>query len=263
MSELCKKLIDHPFKDITFYDETHMYINSTGLKFRSVTGVIHKYTPPFDLEVNAKKYAEKEGIPVDAVKRDWEAKGEHGSNKGTLVHSVAEDRLTRKVMVTKKIMKSQKPDTVDAIQMVSLYVKRLLLEDRLVHLVSEFIVYDMLSGVSGMIDQIFWDRESDSLLILDWKTSKKIAKNNPFGGKMLHPFEDKDDCEFNTYSLQLSLYKHLIMKATGIPENKIKLQIGWIKETNDDVVIIDVPYLADEVKYIMDNEIEVFNNIKK
>jgi ATP-dependent exoDNAse (exonuclease V) beta subunit len=108
--------------------------------------------------------------------------------------------------------------------------------ENLIPVKMELVVADDEYEIAGMVDCLFWNKKSQMLEIWDYKTNKEIKTSNNYGNKMLHPITHLDECELTTYSLQLGLYKHIIMKNTN-------LQIGnsyliWIHESNDNYKII-------------------------
>jgi hypothetical protein len=73
---------------------------------------------------------------------------------------------------------------------------------------------------------------------------------------MLQPISHLDECELNTYSLQLSLYKHIIEKNTNLEIGNCYLI--WIHENNDNYKVIKCNDLYAEIKLM----IEHYENIK-
>ena len=71
-----------------------------------------------------------------------------------------------------------------------------------------------IAGISDLV--ILKDNE---LYIIDWKTSKTIDKKSYYNKqtkqsvKMKYPLNALDDCNFNVYQLQLSLYAWMIKQA--------------------------------------------------
>ena len=84
---------------------------------------------------------------------------------------------------------------------------------KLIPMKSEIIVGDEDLGICGMVDQLFWNNKTNELQIWDWKTNKEIKRSNRWQ-KFKGPLSHLDVCEFNTYSLQLSLYRFFNRKKT-------------------------------------------------
>ena len=101
--------------------------------------------------------------------------------------------------------------------------------------------------------------------------------------KMLHPISNLDDCNFNHYSLQLSIYMYMILKHNpkllpgtiyihhivfetegkdkwGYPIAKLDLNGEPIVK---DVNLIPVPYLYDEVISVINHMKDSPNFIKR
>jgi len=131
------------------------------------------------------------------VKKEWQDKATTAATKGTFIHQILEDKVNG-LPVT---LPGKYPEEKVAMQFyddfyASGHWKPVALEDILWHPV----------GLSGQADAIVETRYGE-LALVDYKTSKKIGRVNDYNNKMLRDFSHLDDCEFNHYSLQLSLYK--------------------------------------------------------
>lgn len=91
----------------------------------------------------------------------------------------------------------------------------------------------------------------------DYKTNKEIELENPFQ-KMKEPISHLDDCNYNHYALQISLYAYMLEQkgykigTLSITHHDIKKK-GMKKKLNDLVGtenkrVIFVPYLKDEIE---------------
>ena len=83
------------------------------------------------------------------------------------------------------------------------------------------------------------------ICIIDWKTNKKIDKTGFNGKRMLGIFGHLESCEFNTYSLQLSVYKTILERNTSIKIEK--LLVVHFDTINEQVVEYPIPYMKAEV----------------
>ena len=95
------------------------------------------------------------------------------------------------------------------------------------------------------------------LEIWDWKSNAKI--NNESRYKLINGLEHMDDCELSIYSLQLQLYKHLLMRNTELRIGNC--YIAWFNETNDDYKIIKTLDVNAEIeiickRYIKNNKLQ-------
>lgn len=75
---------------------------------------------------------------------------------------------------------------------------------------TEWVIYDLEKRISGSIDGVLED-DQGNLILLDWKRSKEIKSKNPFQ-KGKGYFSEFEDCNLNKYTLQLSIYRHILQK---------------------------------------------------
>lgn len=85
--------------------------------------------------------------------------------------------------------------------------------DFLIPVASEYIVGDTDIGLCGTFDRLYYNTSSGEYEIWDFKTDIEIKYSNKYSKFKLF---DLDDCEFEKYSLQTSLYKLMIEKNTPI-----------------------------------------------
>ena len=98
-----------------------------------------------------------------------------------------------------------------------------------------------------MVDQLYYSNTLKGLVIFDWKTNKKMNYRSKYQNMMLDPISHLEECEFSTYSLQLSLYRYIIEYETNL---EIKdCFIVWFNEKNDSYTLIRC---ADYRKEIID-----------
>lgn len=247
------------FNHILFDESKHLYTIGDR-KLTSVTTLLKKYETEKDWDEIATKYAIKHVLDPKDVRQKWKDEGTVASFKGSEFHLYAENALANKLYNTKV------PDsTIQNICLKLEYnypqaIKKLLMmwkvfwfqaKENLVPVRSEFIVGDVESGVAGMVDQLFWNKKEQELQIWDWKTNKKIAKQNKYQ-KLLGPFSHLDECEYNKYSIQLQTYKHIIQKVLGIEIGSC--YICWFNENNDSYKIFKTIDLQDEVGQMLSNE---------
>ena len=185
-------------KRVAFSEHDHRYIRlDTGKQLVSSTTLIKKFKAPFETDVIAKRYATKHGRDAEEVKKEWSDKANIAATKGTFVHKMLED-LGNGIAIEPS---GRYPEETWAFRFyqdfyASGYWTPVALEE---------ILWSE-TGLAGQADAIVKNRYGDYVL-LDYKTSKKIARDNEYGRKMKLDFKDLDDCEYNHYSIQLSLYK--------------------------------------------------------
>ena len=246
------------FNNIKYYDEPHEYYID-GQKMTSATRLIGKFKQEFDSEFWSTKKAKERKITQEEILKEWKDKADYACEKGTLFHEYAENYLNNKIFPYPKdrvmrILKDngfKQDDTLekDFNKLVSLFNK--FYEEsygKLIPIKSEIIVGDEELGICGMVDQLFWNNKSEALQIWDWKTNKEIKRSNRWQ-QFKEPISHLDVCEFNTYSLQLSLYRYLIEKNTDLKLGDS--YIVWFNEKNDKYEPIKCRDYREEVELIL------------
>lgn len=247
------------FRDIYFDEGPHVYTDSLGTKYTSVTRFVHecseelewdRYTQTYadrnNLKVEdvrkefesdkykfcdeekwrviAENYAKKHGRTYDDVKAEWDTNKDIAARMGTQVHSYMENLWKRK---------HYQPETpigdYERVRLNGLEAYKSLCR-RFVPIRNEFIVYKPEWGLCGTIDFLCWDMAKDCLAILDWKTNKEIKKENPFQ-TCIGPLHGLPECNYIHYSAQLSTYKLLIERMTDLRVDTLALvhlkRDGW------------------------------------
>lgn len=112
---------------------------------------------------------------------------------------------------------------------------------------------DNILRVAGQVDLII--KDGNDIYIIDYKSNKKIKKTSYYDkGKksnimMKYPLNHIQDCNFNHYQLQLSLYAYLIQQI--YPEYNIKgLKLIHIDHDNNQTEI-ECEYLKEDVERML------------
>lgn len=79
----------------------------------------------------------------------------------------------------------------------------------------EWVIGDVKLKIAGTADTLLYSQKTGQYHLWDWKTGSKFTDKNRFQA-LLHPFNDLDECELNTYSLQLSLYRLILARNTEL-----------------------------------------------
>ena len=104
----------------------------------------------------------------------------------------------------------------------------------------------------GTIDLLMYDEKSDSYIIVDWKTSSKIATSAYRHKTGNHDItRNLEDCNFNHYSLQLSLYRYILENYYGL---KVTNQM-IVHITDTDCRGYITPYLSNHIKLMAQQQI--------
>ena len=269
---------DHSYKSLTTEPEIAWY---------SVTTVVSSLKKPFDAKKTAQKVSKNtkskwHGIEPKIIEEIWANEAKRAVDLGTWYHNQREADLCSLASI-------EREGTV-----VPIFAP-LPLKDGIKYAPSqklepgvypEHMVYLKSAGICGQSDLV--EVVNGRVNIIDYKTNKEIKMESfkdweGISEKMLHPISNLDDCNFNHYSLQLSIYMYMILKHNpkllpgtiyihhivfetegkdkwGYPIAKLDLNGEPIVK---DVNLIPVPYLYDEVIAVINYMKESPTFIKK
>lgn len=230
------------FTDIVFHEDEHKYTYN-GYECRSVTTLLKDYKHIFDDVLIAGKYAKKHGMELIDVLKNWDQIREKSGTIGTEVHRYAEMKFLQKAYIPHWY-------EYDPPMQLLTYVDNFYQDtkNKLIPVKLEFVIGSFDKRLCGMIDKLFWNIKAQELQIWDYKTSKKIETSSPFKNKMRNGLQHLDDCEYNTYSLQLGIYKKII-------ETECQIKLGnsyicWLNAENDNYKVIKTAGMEQEVDLI-------------
>ncbi len=202
------------FSQIKFDAEAHRYFLD-GKELTGVTDYLRQFQPPFDRERIARRSAEKEGRTVAEVLAEWDAKGEKGRKIGLAVHAHIEQILRQN---------GNGQLNFDPLLTYNLKLPEIENFDRFWSQIApsvswcqehiEWIIGDAELGIAGTVDMVLFSHQTNKYHVWDWKTGK-FDLNNKWQS-LLTPFDYLDASKFNIYSLQVSLYRLLIERNTGL-----------------------------------------------
>ena len=211
--------------ELIFLEEsTHTYnlINSKII-FNSVTEFIGTFFEPFhEIEVAKKlikmtKYSNK---TVEDILDEWKGR----RDRGTLVHKQIENFLVNK-KETHQINDQKTKQGIDFL------IKRCIKNDN--HLFPEVRICSENLKLAGTIDLLIYNKIKKKFSIIDWKTNVEIKKTGYKKG-INHPALVIDDCSFNKYSLQLSIYKAILEKEYNV--EVAGLYIAHLKDSSCELI---------------------------
>ena len=215
--------------------EKHEYklVNKPDFVFTSVTTFVNSFFEPFDevkvsnhLVNNVPKYF---GETPESLMEQWNVARQYGTD----VHLEIENWI--KEGVTPKDVKS-----IAATKWIGGYVSRPNIDT-----FSEVIVYSKELGIAGTVDVLMMNKNSNEYVLIDWKTSKRIDKTSFNGKKGIKKESSKiDDCKYNHYALQLSMYRYILEKYYGI--NVTRQLVAQLKD--EGVESLSMPYMKNEIK---------------
>lgn len=240
------------FNHIEFIQDEHVYLIN-GNKAKSVTSVLKQYVKPFERDYWANIKAKKSGVDVEEILSQWEFSAKFSQIKGTLVHQFIEHKLTNAEFTYPEevIVESFGYDPIQTPfnQIVEIACQFLTdIDNKMIPIVSEFIIGDAEYLIGGTIDQLFYNKKSNKLEIWDWKTNKEIKVESRYFH--LDPLSHIPDTELDHYSLQLSLYKLILERNTGLELGNS--YITWFNENSPKYHIYIAKDYKKEAQLILD-----------
>lgn len=244
---------------IRFDEAEHKYyLNDLQMEI-SVTGLVHEYFEKFDGQKIARlmlrgknfwtdedKYGKywdlvaelEEQEAVRAIVNMWADGGAEASSAGTTMHQAIEDHF---------VLGKSLPDTKEC-RMFSNFEKHM---TSLGYEPHEFeqIVWCAAASLAGSVDAQFINPDTQEIWLVDWKRSKEIKTTAYRGKKGFGPMSDKEDCNFEHYSLQLNIYKYMLVNFFG--KNITRMSLVILHPNQDDYLLLDVTDNQRAVEQIM------------
>ena len=256
------------FDVIVFNSEKHTYaINGQPSNPYSVTRLINSVKPRFDTDKWANIKAKKEGITPEELKFIWKEKALFSTTLGTCVHEIIESvytgdnilQYTRSKLTSTLGEESYLKLKEKITKCVNLFKKFYTdTRDNLIPIKNELIIGDINdTRICGTLDFLAYNNKTGNVEIYDFKTNNSITTSNPYGETFYYPLKDLDICEYNTYTLQLSLYQFIIEKYTNIKIDK--KYILWLNDNNTNYQLIEVPYLKNAVQHLLNEKSRSIN----
>jgi hypothetical protein len=81
---------------------------------------------------------------------------------------------------------------------------------------SEWEVWSEEYKLAGSIDMIFYRKSDDSYVIYDWKRSKEIKTDSPFGEMGYGPLSHIPNLNYWNYTIQLNVYRWFLETYYGL-----------------------------------------------
>ena len=228
---------------IVFTEEDHSYI--TKINYTSVTTLVGMFFPKFDSEKIAPLSAHKHGKTTEEILEEWKTAGEEACALGTKIHETCED-----VLLGNSFRNTSNNENEERMMNVAkIAAKKIKTEFDILGV--EKLIFNEQLGIAGTIDLLAKSKKSGKVYIFDWKTNKRILKENDFGTKGLGPITHLDDCNYNHYALQLSIYQYILLE-TGYVSRDTLFDRALLHLTEYEPRSILVPYFENETKNIID-----------
>jgi hypothetical protein len=188
---------------ITFRESDHSYIDDSGARYASGTGLVSCFFPHFDTDAHAHRISVRQNVTPEAIKAEWKAKADDACAYGTLVHAYAEAII--------KGMQTPIPNTQREITAFRAVDKAVVGINRLYNILgAEKIIFAECAHLAGTIDMPVKRKRDGMLGILDWKTNASIEMTPRFPGHGYSPIQHIPDCNANHYRLQFAVYAHIM-----------------------------------------------------
>lgn len=260
------------FDYITFLEEPHIYTYGKDKQFGiSTTTFVHSYTRPFDSQKMAPLVAKKnlkiqnnyllDGLVEDGYNPEqiltlpittqdvldkWDYDREFACDKGTDTHMFNEYKWSNRIHDYNKQFYVNKygEDILNPIWDKLTKICDKWYEDfheRLIVLGLELVVGSKYYDIAGSIDFLAYSKKLDKIILLDYKTNKSLDYKSYYNKRkkeyqyMIKPINALMDCNIEHYSLQLAIYRHILIHETNIPKEWISNDkfLIYVNEKND------------------------------
>ena len=240
--------------NVSFDPGPHRYTHADGREFSSVSRLLSSIEVPFDRDgiskAMARKLASEKGISIqDAqaeILSEWDDKRDSASDHGNWIHDNLENY--------------HKLGTCDEkLRPVANKIKELY--QNYYKIYSEVLLSDTETSVAGQTDLVVQRQRTENTLFdfYDYKTNEQKGiqfdsinrKKDPwkhYNKFFLPPFDHLEDCNYNRYSLQLSVYAYIAQRQYGI--NIGRLAIIFI-DKDLQIQILPVAYLRHEAQRLL------------
>lgn len=223
------------FNHVKYFDDKHKYYIGNK-ELISTTTFIGKFKKPFDTNYWATKKAIERGVSKEQILLEWGDIKDTACARGSDLHAYSDNFMHNRVFPT------DVPDDL-IVQFKDFYKK--FIQNNLV-IRTEYVLADEDLGIAGMIDLFCYNQKKDEFYIADYKTNKKFEFESKFNNYYLEPISHISECEFNTYSLQTSIYRYIIEKNIGV--NLGDSIVIWFNQKNKNYEAIKCEYMKKEVE---------------
>lgn len=246
------KVLKDSFKDFKFYADGHYYECKGKRVGISVTTFIHEYCNEFDAEGMAEKVANRDGKTVQQVLDEWAYKRDFSCEKGTTCHEWSQSLWSGAEYKPLLFDESKEyMSALDKIRNQAVNFKNNY-QEHLEHLIDELPIGSEEYNIASCVDHLFYNKLTGGLVLVDYKTNSLMEGYNKKAYKkaMKVPLSHLNDDALHHYHIQLSIYKFLIEKYTGLKVDE--MFIVYMSENIENYEIIEIPYLYEEVRKILE-----------
>ena len=246
------KVLKDSFKDFKFYADGHYYECKGKRVGISVTTFIHEYCNEFDAEGMAEKVANRDGKTVQQVLDEWAYKRDFSCEKGTTCHEWSQSLWSGAEY--KPLLFDESKEYMSALDKIRNQAVNFKndYQEHLEHLIDELPIGSEEFNIASCVDHLFYNKLTGGLVLVDYKTNSLMEGYNKKAYKkaMKVPLSHINDDALHHYHIQLSIYKFLIEKYTGLKVDE--MFIVYMSENIENYEIIEIPYLYEEVRKILE-----------
>ncbi len=249
------KVLKDSFKDFKFFEDGHYYTYKDKPVGVSVTRFIAEYENEFNQQEVAEKISIRENKPVEEILAEWKYKADFACAKGSECHYYAQTLWNKEPWDIMKFGFDGSVEYDSATELIQTQAQNFYNDyrDHLEHLQDELVVGSAEYDIASAIDHLFYNKLTGGLVLVDYKTNSYMSGYNKkaYSKSMKVPLSHINDDALHHYYIQLSIYKFLIEKYTGLKVDE--MFIVYMSENIENYEIIEIPYLKDEVKKILEN----------
>ena len=197
-------------------DHSYKSVEADDIKWISVTSLVSNFKKPFDAKAVAARVTKSKrskwyGIAPEKILEIWDSEANRATTLGTYYHNQREADLCSFASMEREgttIPVIAPVEEIDGLKQAP--SQRL---DPGVY--PEHMVFLKSAGICGQSDLV--EVVNGYVNITDYKTNKEIKTESfkdweGISEKLLMPVNNLDDCNFNHYALQLSIYMYIILK---------------------------------------------------
>jgi len=220
---------------LQFDEPSHTYTYD-GRKLVSVTQFLGRFFEVFDAPRVARRVvtnpnSKYHGRDPDELVAEWEANGRQAREKGTLLHHNIQQQL---------VDGEVRGERSDELRHFETFIAG---KDWRPLMVEQQACCPEV-GIAGTVDAVFEDPRG-AVVICDWKRAKKMKYDNRWQ-KAKPPIQHLDDCDLSKYSLQLSLYRHLLRER--LEDRKVSLLLVNFTDRHTEIPIREH---SDEIRALL------------
>lgn len=235
----------------------HVYIHRfTKEKFKSVTTVLGMLEPEFNSEQIAlaismqdpsKKKEQYQNMSQEEILAEWKRINDEANEYGTEIHEIMERYLlANKIYFPKDDYERDlitKFQEIDPMTKGTIYPETILFSEK-----------HKLAGTADIIEDC-----GDYFNVWDWKTNKKFRFISEYDHWLNQPVSHLSDCQYNVYSLQLSIYAYMFQMETKKKVGRLGI---FYYDKEKGFQLIPLPYMGLEAKAVLDHWVKINKNKK-